>query len=188
MNTFFTADTHFGHENIIRLCKRPFADVSEMNSKLIENWNSKIKPNDLVYHLGDFAMKMKPVDLEPIIRKLHGRIILVDGNHDNLLMRIRAKTSPFIGCYSMLEVTVGAQSIVLCHYAMRTWRHDLRGTWHLYGHSHGGLPPYGKSCDIGVDCWNFSPVSFEELKVYMDTITIGEHPKFDGYTPEVIDG
>lgn len=38
-HTFFTSDTHFGHANIINLCKRPFRDVNHMNDMLVENWN-----------------------------------------------------------------------------------------------------------------------------------------------------
>ena len=53
---FFTADTHWGHRNIIRYCQRPFADVDEMNEALITNWNSTVGKDDIVFHLGDFAM------------------------------------------------------------------------------------------------------------------------------------
>lgn len=34
---YFTADTHFGHENIIRFCDRPFVSAEEMDEVLIEN-------------------------------------------------------------------------------------------------------------------------------------------------------
>ena len=54
-NIFFTSDSHFGHENIIRFCKRPFNSVREMNEELIHRWNSKVRPNDIVFHLGDFC-------------------------------------------------------------------------------------------------------------------------------------
>lgn len=55
-HTFFTSDTHFGHANIINLCKRPFRDVNHMNDMLVENWNSVITDDDIVFHLGDFAL------------------------------------------------------------------------------------------------------------------------------------
>lgn len=64
-HTFFTSDTHFGHANIINLCKRPFRDVNHMNDMLVENWNSVVTDDDTVFYLGDFALGgtyRKPVD------------------------------------------------------------------------------------------------------------------------------
>jgi len=55
--TWFTSDTHFGHFNIIEYCNRPFKTVDEMNSKLIRFWNERVKPDDIVYFLGDFCFK-----------------------------------------------------------------------------------------------------------------------------------
>lgn len=45
---YFTADAHFGHENVIRFCSRPYATAAEMDEALIENWNSRVKGNDTV--------------------------------------------------------------------------------------------------------------------------------------------
>ena len=61
-------------------------------------------------------------------------------------------------------------SITLCHYAMRSWERSHYATWHLYGHHHGKLPPYGLSFDVGVDCWNFYPVSLDQVKEKMATL------------------
>ena len=58
----------------------------------------------------------------------------------------------------------GKQLIVLCHYAFRVWRNAHHGSWHLYGHSHGSLPSAGRSMDVGVDCHDFSPISYEQVK------------------------
>ena len=46
---YFTADTHFGHENVIRFCRRPYATAAEMDEALVENWNSRVKGNDTVF-------------------------------------------------------------------------------------------------------------------------------------------
>ena len=53
---FFTSDTHFGHANIIRYCKRPFDSVNEMNDTMVARWNASVKPTDTIFHLGDFAL------------------------------------------------------------------------------------------------------------------------------------
>jgi calcineurin-like phosphoesterase family protein len=69
---------------------------------------------------------------------------------------------------------VGKQGIVLCHYAMKVWPHHSRGTWQLYGHSHGNLPddPLSLSMDVGVDSHDFKPWHFDEIQ----TIMTVEHP------------
>ena len=54
--TFFTADTHFGHANIIKYTNRPFDSPNHMDDILIANWNAVVGPDDEVYHLGDFAL------------------------------------------------------------------------------------------------------------------------------------
>ena len=57
MKTWVISDTHWYHENIIKLCHRPFLSAKEMNEKLIENWNSVVSRDDTVYHLGDVAFR-----------------------------------------------------------------------------------------------------------------------------------
>ncbi len=80
---FIIADTHFGHANIIKYCNRPFNDVVSMDEKLIKNWNSVVKPNDIVYHLGDFAFKnYQNSNITNLVNKLNGKIYLIRGNHD----------------------------------------------------------------------------------------------------------
>jgi calcineurin-like phosphoesterase family protein len=167
-NLWFTSDTHFGHANIIRYCKRPFGSVDEMNEVMIQRWNEVVKHGDFVYHLGDFAFG-KNLTTEMISRRLQGSVTVILGNHDdeNYLMRL------FGGqvCH-YLKLKIDNQDIILFHYAMRTWWHDLRGSWHLYGHSHGALPGHGKSFDIGVDCNDFRPQNFDEIKSRMDALSI----------------
>ena len=80
-NTFFIADPHFGHENIIKYEKRPFLNVEEMDRFLIEKWNSIVKNNDEVFVLGDFSFYTK-AKTKQICNELKGRKYLIKGNHD----------------------------------------------------------------------------------------------------------
>ena len=56
INTWFTADFHLGHQNIIRYCNRPFHSTSEMDEAILGNLNSLVRQDDVLYFLGDFCM------------------------------------------------------------------------------------------------------------------------------------
>jgi calcineurin-like phosphoesterase family protein len=96
-------------------------------------------------------------------------MVWVLGNHDKGDMQQEATDRPLKVCRYMEVVTVEDYSITLCHYSMRKWNKAHYGTWHLYGHSHGNLPPYGLSMDVGVDAHNFYPVEFSEIKNFMNS-------------------
>ena len=86
MKTFFIADTHFNHNKIIDYCNRPFSNTEEMDKQLIDNWNNTVSKNDIVYHLGDFALGNVEV-IKKYREQLNGKIFLVQGNHDGYSMR-----------------------------------------------------------------------------------------------------
>ena len=161
MHYWFTADDHFGHANIIKYCNRPFKNVEEMDEILINNWNSKVGANDIVYFLGDFCLK------EPgrYLDRLNGVIYFIRGSHDK-----KIKVCDKIKEISDIKIITIPNNniIVLCHYAMRTWARSHYNTWQLYGHSHGRLESQGKQMDVGVDCNNFSPVSLAEVITIMN--------------------
>ena len=171
-NIYFTADTHFGHKNIIKYAKRPFNNVEEMDYRIINNWNSVVGKNDTVYHLGDFALCSK-TKLDYILNLLNGSICLIRGNHEKSAEACKSRFR-WIKDYYELNVRdedfhKGKQTIVLSHYAFRVWNKSHWGTYHLYGHSHGMLEDDEKmlSFDIGVDCHNFKPLSYQEVKNIM---------------------
>lgn len=175
MNTnkiWFTSDHHFGHKNIITFSKRPFANVDEMNETMIERWNAKIGKDDDVYHIGDFAL-LSAAKLRQIRNRLNGRIYLITGNHESAALEC-ADCFEWIKDYYELTVSdseahKSERFIVLFHYAMRVWNASHYGTWHLYGHSHGDLPDdeTSLSFDVGVDCHDFYPLSYLDVKNIM---------------------
>ncbi len=68
----------------------------------------------------------------------------------------------------LLNTIIDGQRITMCHYCMRVWHLSHYNSWHVFGHSHGRLEAIGKSFDVGVDCNNFKPISWEELKIIMN--------------------
>lgn len=164
--TYFTADHHFGHRGVIGMCQRPFADVAEMDEALVHAWNSRVGHRDEVWHLGDFAMGASPERCQALFNRLNGRKWLVRGNHD----KAQVTELQWQGVFDLARITVEGQRLVLCHYAMRSWPQVWRGSLHLYGHTHGTLPPTRQSCDVGVDAWAYRPATLEEIRERLATV------------------
>ena len=168
---FVTSDSHFNHARIIQYCNRPFQDVSEMNEKLIENWNSVVSKDDVVYHLGDFHLGSYQ-NVQYFMDRLNFKFLhLVKGNHDKSFCEWYKRNKPQT-CElhdSYLETKIEGHNFTLCHYAMRVFNKSHHGAYHLYGHSHGTLPDDSNSLsfDVGVDCHNYTPVSLEQVREIM---------------------
>jgi calcineurin-like phosphoesterase family protein len=166
MNVWFTSDLHLGHSNIIRLAGRPYTDVIQMDEALVANWNSRVGRDDRVYLLGDLSFH-RPEITRDFVRRLHGEIHLIVGNHDE--RTVRKIPDAFASVEAFSEIKLWDQHITLCHYALRVWSRSHYGALSLYGHSHGNLEPYGRSMDVGVDSpWvtgipEYRPFSFEEV-------------------------
>jgi calcineurin-like phosphoesterase family protein len=133
-----------------------------MDSEMIYRWNSVVRKNDVVFHLGDFAFA-STLEIELLLSKLNGNIQFVPGNHDRQLLKVRS------ACIlkPIHEIKIDECFITLCHYPMISWNRSFHGSFMLHGHSHGTATyPYPNSriLDVGVDCHNSHPVSFEEIK------------------------
>jgi calcineurin-like phosphoesterase family protein len=167
---FFTGDTHFSHAKVIDYSRRPFPTVEAMDAAMIQRWNTRVSPEDTVFHLGDFAFASRKRDVEDLRARLHGKIHLIAGNHDHAATR---NAAGWASVQPYLELRAGGTSIVLSHYAFEVWNAGHYGAWHLHGHSHGKLRrlPNRRRLDVGVDCWDFAPVSFAELAVEMAKVT-----------------
>lgn len=165
---YFTADTHFGHANILKLCNRPFADIDEMNEILIQNWNDRVSGNDTVYIVGD--MFFRCTDAESILKRLKGKKRLLVGNHDGSWLKKVDLTKHFISMDHLLEISDGQHALVLCHYPLLTWKHAKR-SFMIHGHIHADtsadyFPLITKRDNVlnaGVDINGFRPVTFDEL-------------------------
>ena len=170
MNIWFTADCHFGHSNIITYCNRPFDGVDKMNSALIRNWNERVKPEDTVFHVGDFCFKNTPggkygegqmVTAATWEKKLNGKIIFIQGNHD--------KNNSCKTPIQNIVVAMGGKRIQLVH----NTEHIITSNYDLYfvGHVHQAWKTkelkvqfgIAKCINVGVDVWQYKPVSLNEI-------------------------
>ncbi len=160
MAVFFTSDTHFGHAGAISRFRRPFASVAAMDEAMAANWNATVGPDDTVWHLGDFALHRKPDVMAALLERLHGTKHLITGNNDGpatLALPGWASVQPYA------ELLLGERRLVLCHYAFRTWNGMYKGVLNLHGHSHGQLKGMPRQFDVGVDVWDFRPVTVDEI-------------------------
>ncbi|MGU3465574.1 metallophosphoesterase [Methylobacterium sp. C33D] len=174
----FVADTHFGHVGILspRMQNpRPFVSIEEHDAALVANWNAVVRPEDTVWHLGDFCYRCPEERARAIFRRLNGRKLLVRGNHDKVGARM-PWDGPVLDVARTVvpdPVTGVPVGIFMFHYACRVWPRMHRGDIHLYGHSHGTLPGTAASTDVGVDCFGFRPVTFDQIRVRLAENTAG---------------
>lgn len=173
---YFTADSHFCHSNIIKYCKRPFANIAENDEEIIRRWNEKVPEDGIVFHLGDVAFG-DPERVDNILERLNGTIYLVIGNHDwcrvvnNHKWRFEMMTQ-------QINMKIGKRHIILNHYPMLAFSGAWRGedaTYQLFGHVHTspytdeGLDQqrmkylFTSQYDVGVDNNNFTPISWKEV-------------------------
>jgi calcineurin-like phosphoesterase family protein len=173
---WFTADTHFGHPRVIALARRPFADVRAMDEAMIRGWNEVVRPDDTVWHLGDFAFGKDCARVEAIFHRLTGRKHLLIGNHDHDNAAVLGL--PWVSVSTLTSVVVEGTTIAMCHYPMKAWPNSRSGAIHLYGHMHGKLKGTSRSLDVGVDVWGFRPVTLAQIKRRLATLR--PDPELDG--------
>jgi calcineurin-like phosphoesterase family protein len=183
LNTWFTADLHLGHARIIELCDRPFRDPADMNETIIQKWNERVAPEDQVYVLGDVALGTLSESL-PLVARLHGRKLLVPGNHDRCWPGNRKVRPADVARYERVGFKILPEQLILggwpggwllCHFPAAGDSHDVdrfaghrpepvEGQWLLHGHVHQRWRVNGRQVNVGVDVWDFRPVHESEIE------------------------
>ena len=185
MTDWFSSDHHFLHERINALAGRPFSSVEEATETMVERWNERVKPGDTGYLLGDVCMG--PLELSlALLERLNGLLFLVPGNHDRVSSLYRGsenkkrewwvayRDAGLLVLPEQHPTLVGGKPALLCHFPYTGDSHDEdryrharpvdRGGWLLHGHTH---QKERVSCErqihVGVDAWDFAPVSEHEL-------------------------
>ena len=83
---YYISDLHFFHDKVIRLDKRSFESLEEMNEQMVLRWNRRVKKNDQVVILGDFIVG-DVREANRILERLNGRLYLILGNHDEVVYK-----------------------------------------------------------------------------------------------------
>jgi calcineurin-like phosphoesterase family protein len=159
---YFTSDTHFGHGNIIKYTNRPFKNTKEMDEAIIKNWNDKVKPEDLVFFLGDFNLvKSKEApdgkSFEYYRNQLNGQIVFIKGNHD------RGQQCRTIITNVVIEH--GGYRILLTHnpkHASKDYKINLCG----HVHDKWKIEKLDKNSfivNVSLENWGYTPVDINEI-------------------------
>ncbi len=131
-----------------------------MDAAMAARWNAAVRPVDTVWHLGDVARSRDPAAVAALLAGLNGTKHLVAGNNDG---PATLAAPGWASVSSYVEIDVDGHALVLCHYPFRTWNGSGRGAVDLHGHSHGRLSRMTRQVDVGVDVWDFTPVTLATL-------------------------
>ena len=171
-NIFLISDTHFNHVNILNFTNyagekvRPeFATVEDMNEYMIEKWNSVVRDNDVVYHLGDvhFGASKNEKSNRSILSRLRGRKYLIVGNHDDLTDPVLYESFKKVTYWNYLkEHDVSLSHIPLHESTLREGKGGSK-TVNVHGHIHRNPPPTDSHINVSVEWINYTPVELTEL-------------------------
>ena len=172
---YFISDLHLGHQQVIQHDKRPFESIEEHDITILNNLTRLPKGSDL-WLLGDVAFTKDSLG-HLFDATAHLKVHLVRGNHDDkLAWKQRDKFhSAHEALYTRASVNGERVRLYLSHYSHRTWRNSHHGSYHLYGHSHGALCPWGRSLDVGANVIGYVPISLTAVHEQLSALPFTNH-------------
>lgn len=203
---WLTSDTHFFHKGIVSWGKRPWKHsdfctfilgnndscncdvVARMNQGLIDNWNSRVKPDDTIFHLGDFAFQpnKQKEGIKEIVKQLNGNIKVAKGNHDKVRQLIEFGIKEE-NIFEKDYIIIDGIKFLINHFSFPAGMKEDDKTerpycWipeeHengevirlLHGHVHWSYMLSKNSLNVGCDVHNWFPISADRvLEIYKDT-------------------
>lgn len=168
---WLVSDTHFNHANILGFKDKNdkkfrgdlFKDVTEMNEKMIYNWNRLVKPEDKVYHLGDVYFGSQE-EADKILSRLMGRKRLIVGNHDTVYGKGNVLQKHFKKIY--LWRLFKEFNMLLSHVPVHS--ESIRKVeYNVHGHIHEKNSYGPQYVNVCVEKTDYSPVHIEDaIKKY----------------------
>lgn len=165
----YISDLHFGHKGVIQFDHRPFRDVNEMDRTLIQLWNSRVRPEDHVHIVGDFACQNEREE-QWYLRQLKGYKHLIVGNHDDRLLNNAVAMSYFESVDNLTCMEDNGRQVVICHYPLADWGGGKQGAYLVYGHIHSSrdevfefMTSQRNALNAGACINNYTPASINEL-------------------------
>lgn len=169
MVIYFSSDTHYFHKNVIQYCQRPFENVDVMNDLLIENWNDIVKNDDTVYFLGDLSFGSRD-ETKNILHELNGTKHLILGNHDEKFSKAWWLSAGFTTVHDYRNICLDHEVMfTMCHYPYNSYgnphfaKPDAKSYPGLCGHVHERWKVKENTINVGVDVWNYTPVSEHQI-------------------------
>jgi calcineurin-like phosphoesterase family protein len=157
------SDTHWSHKNIIDYCNRPFLDTNDMDRVMLEKWNSVVKKDDLVYHLGDVAF-VNDGDFKKLMAKLNGRKFLICGNHD----RKRATWYMENGFeWASRYPIIYDNFIILSHEPVFLNTNSVFANVHGHIHQCDYDDHMGKHFNVSVEKLDYAPIRYDDIKKWL---------------------
>jgi len=155
-NIFFIGDTHFGHANILKFEPeyRPFNSIQEHDEKLVEKWNSVVRANDTVYHLGDVAF---PTYAIKHLSRLMGKKFLVLGNHDWKKEKMLMPHFNRMGGVAYIDRKYILSHVPVHPYNFNRWKANI------HGHLHSKNLDDPRYINVSVEQIGLTPISIEDI-------------------------
>lgn len=151
--------------------------IVKQDEAIINNWNSVISDGDDVYHLGDVTFSKDETTILNILDRLNGNIYLISGNHDQPVFNNKRVYNKFRWVKPYHEAYFGKIKVCMFHYPIHEWNGAHRGAWMLHGHTHihDDYDSSFKRCNVGIMNWNYTPVSMDQLEIFMCDKDIKSH-------------
>ena len=164
MKIFVTSNLQLGRPVAIKKYNRSYTDVDQMTNDLILKWNTVVKPEDTVYHLGNFAHD--PKTAQDSLNRLNGTIRFLEGDLDAALSTLNDRnmlpsTCSIVKCVNFLE----SLNCSLSYWPLGAWPKKSSKSWSIIGYpeKRHKSDPKSRIINVSTDLWGNTPQELEKL-------------------------